>query len=277
MSGRDDYEERRAARTDRLRARADKADAESETRYTRASNLARAMNGQPILVGHHSEKRHRRDIARMDSDMRKSIDLDKKAKDLRRRAASAEDNGAISSDDPQAIAKLRGKLASLSANRDLMKRINAAWRKAGKPDADNQDGWRTVADTVGMDPNDLRRTRHDMARDPMNRAPFSYHLTNLGANIRRVRDRIQELEREDAQPETQGPIRIGPGYSVTDSPEQNRILFEFDMKPPREVCRIMRRHGWKFSRQLMAWCRLRNANSRAAVAPTCDAIGRVTS
>ncbi|HEU0227253.1 MAG TPA: DUF3560 domain-containing protein [Arachidicoccus soli] len=42
--------------------------------------------GQPILVGHHSESRHRKVIERADNAMRKSIEEDKKAEDYRRRA-----------------------------------------------------------------------------------------------------------------------------------------------------------------------------------------------
>ena len=46
--------------------------------------------GQPILVGHHSERRHRRDLDRIDSHMRKSIEEDKKADYFSNRAANLE-------------------------------------------------------------------------------------------------------------------------------------------------------------------------------------------
>src|SRR6266849_2592014 len=53
--------------------------------------------GQPILVGHHSERRHRRDLARHDRLMRKAIDTQKRASDLAGRAATI--SHAISADD----------------------------------------------------------------------------------------------------------------------------------------------------------------------------------
>jgi hypothetical protein len=46
-------------------------------------------NGQPILIGHHSEGPHRRAIARADNAMRASIDADDAAKEAARRAVVA--------------------------------------------------------------------------------------------------------------------------------------------------------------------------------------------
>ena len=67
----------------------------AETRAERASSAAHAIGqmipfGQPILVGHHSERRHRRDISRIDSNMRKSIDESKKAEYFEHKSASLE-------------------------------------------------------------------------------------------------------------------------------------------------------------------------------------------
>lgn len=42
--------------------------------------------GQPILVGHHSEKRHRRAIEKADNAMRKSVEETEKAEAYNRRA-----------------------------------------------------------------------------------------------------------------------------------------------------------------------------------------------
>jgi hypothetical protein len=65
----------------------------SETRsmdYYKKADLSESATGiplgQPILVGHHSESRHRKVIERADNAMRKSIEEDTKAEDYRRRA-----------------------------------------------------------------------------------------------------------------------------------------------------------------------------------------------
>jgi hypothetical protein len=55
-----DYEARRAARIDRLHARAEKARTESASAEQQARRMADVIPlGQPILVGHHSEGRER--------------------------------------------------------------------------------------------------------------------------------------------------------------------------------------------------------------------------
>lgn len=88
-------QERRQARAARLEHRAEgheraavKAAAESEARWDAFRGIADGIPlGQPILVGHHSERRHRRDIARMDGHLRKSFEANRVAE---LRAARAE-------------------------------------------------------------------------------------------------------------------------------------------------------------------------------------------
>ena len=80
--------------------------------------------GQPILVGHHSEGRHRRDLNRIDSNMRKSIEAEEKANYYKEKAANAQNSYAISSDDPEAIVKLIEKYNLLVKNQEFMKSAN---------------------------------------------------------------------------------------------------------------------------------------------------------
>ncbi|MGA5497738.1 ParB/RepB/Spo0J family partition protein [Streptomyces cinereoruber] len=73
-------EERAEDRAERFADRADRASAESNARYERAKDIGRRFEfGQPILVGHHSERRARRDQERMHDNMRKSIEEQDKA------------------------------------------------------------------------------------------------------------------------------------------------------------------------------------------------------
>ena len=125
---RQDYEDRQERRLERLEGRAVVKHAEAETRWAESDRLSQAMNGQPVLIGHHSEKRHRRDIERMGNNLHKGCEAHNAAEDLERRAASV-GSGGISSDDPEAVQKLRAKLESLSFGRDRMKAVNAAWRR----------------------------------------------------------------------------------------------------------------------------------------------------
>src|SRR5687767_11343825 len=69
------YEAKQAARRGRLQRASERARRESQTAHGQAANIWGAIPmGQPILVGHHSERRHRRDLAKADRAMRKSID-----------------------------------------------------------------------------------------------------------------------------------------------------------------------------------------------------------
>src|SRR5699024_10261000 len=49
--------------------------------------------GQPILVGHHSEGRHRRDLRRFDNNMRRSVENSEKMADHLHKADYWEDKG----------------------------------------------------------------------------------------------------------------------------------------------------------------------------------------
>ena len=58
-------QERKQARADRYRKRALQAKTDSSAAYRRAEELVEHIPpGQPILVGHHSETKHRRHIKR---------------------------------------------------------------------------------------------------------------------------------------------------------------------------------------------------------------------
>ncbi len=58
------FEERQEGKRKRYLRRAEKAREESNRHGNEADRMAKMMNGQPIFIGHHSKKRHRRDIER---------------------------------------------------------------------------------------------------------------------------------------------------------------------------------------------------------------------
>ena len=215
---RQDFEDRQERRRERLEGRAVQKHAEANSRWAESDRLSHVMNGQPVLVGHHSEKRHRRDIERMGNNLHKGCEAHNEAENLERRAASV-GSGGISSDDPGAVQKLRAKLESLSFGRDRMKGINAAWRKHGKPRSDNTEAWDKIAQTLGFD---VANVRLDMARDFMHRAPYTYAITNIGSEIRRLEQRIKDLERAEAMPDREAIE--GEGWRVWEDRDENRLF-----------------------------------------------------
>jgi hypothetical protein len=87
--------------------------------------LSYIVPGQPILIGHHSERRHRRDLETVDRKMGASVALDKKAQYLSARADVVGSAG-IASDNPEALDLLRDKLAKREARQQAMKDANKA-------------------------------------------------------------------------------------------------------------------------------------------------------
>jgi hypothetical protein len=78
-------------RAERYGDRADRAASNSDARHRAALGALDGIEpGQPILVGHHSERRHRRAIDRSDNHMRKSIEEHGKATHYSHRAEAAE-------------------------------------------------------------------------------------------------------------------------------------------------------------------------------------------
>ena len=129
------YRERREARAERLREWADKRETKASAAFERADQIAGMIPfGQPILVGHHSEGRHRRDVERIGRGMTQGVEHSRTAERMRERAANidAAADRAIYSDDPDAIERLRDKLAGLEAERARIKAYNASCRKGAR-------------------------------------------------------------------------------------------------------------------------------------------------
>lgn len=83
-------EARAEARRERREAWAAAAAAESVRHYHAAGRIGHTIPlGQPILVGHHSEAGHRRDLARMDAHLRRSVEARERAKHHEDRAEAA--------------------------------------------------------------------------------------------------------------------------------------------------------------------------------------------
>ncbi len=231
--------------------------------------------GQPILVGHHSEKRHRRDLERIDNSMRKAIDASDKA-DYYRQKAAAVGEGGISSDDPKALVKLRERADELEAWQNTMKKINAALRRA-KIDPKAPDRLLRAIEVTAKTcpaPELMERATKKLESyikygSEGLRFP-SYALQNNNANLRRVRQRITDLERRQAT--AAAPDLEGQGYTIREDADDNRVLFIFDAKPPKDICRLMRTYGFRWSPTRKAWCRQLTANGRYGAKMAAEAI-----
>lgn len=221
------YEQKQEARKERYKARAEKNREQSEALFTEGRDaLAAIPFGQPMLVDHYSYKSDKSYRERAGRKIDKSFEIAKKA-DYYEQKAESVGTGGISSDDPDAVDKLESKLLQLQENHQKMKDMNAEARKNGteKP------------------------------------CP-TWMLSNSNANIRTVTKRIEELKakqnmvlRDDV---------VTDLYTMTESLEENRIMFTFEGKPADEIRSILKMHGFKWSPSRSAWVRQLNQNGRYA-------------
>jgi len=123
MGGRADYEERKEARKLRYEELSEKAKEKSDQYSNSTANRILSMTpGQPIIIGHHSEKKARRLHERAWNDTRRSIEEYDKSKYYKQRAKTVENSKVIYNDDPNAIEKLKEKLEYLENERELIKK-----------------------------------------------------------------------------------------------------------------------------------------------------------
>lgn len=188
------YRERREAKADRLREWAEKRDAKAASAHAAADAATAGIPfGQPILVGHHSQRRHERAIERSWDAMGRAVENSRKADEMRSRADNIEAaaGAAIYSDDEDACERLAEKLARLEAERARIKAYNASCRKAAKTG-----GVGDLSILTEAEQRDLAETARA--------CPYmigaggsmpSYKLTNLGGNITRQRKRLAQLSR----------------------------------------------------------------------------------
>ena len=239
--GRGDYAERKEARIDRLESRAARAQAESAAAYNMARSIMDHIPpGQPILVGHHSEKRHRRDLDKIDRNMRKSVEADEKASYYASRAEAAASNTAISSDDPDAVKKLQAKLEGLQADQAMMKAVNAYYRKH-----------KTLDGCPELTPEIRQGIEKSWSMGWYVGIPFpSYALSNNNAEITRIKKRLETLRTVDEMEHVE--IEFDGGLIVTNE-EINRVQIIFDAKPDEAVRRELKSWGFRWSPREGAW------------------------
>ena len=151
--------------------------------------------------------------------------------------------GGISADDPEAVRKLKSKLAGLEQEQERMKAVNAYYRKH-----------KTLDGCPQLTPDEVERRKAAMAQswlaDPH---PYeSYALTNNNANIRQTKKRIEELS---AKKETEFEGWAFEGGEVKMDVQSNRLQVFFHEKPDRDTCSAMRHGGFRWAPSVGAWQR----------------------
>ena len=233
--------ERQEARAERYRQYAENAEKRSVAAFN-VSNAAVAdiPLGQPILVGHHSEKAHRRALDRSNSAMMKSVHESEKAAYYRQKAEAVENNDNIYIGDDDAIERLRLKIAKLVAYQEQMKSANKIVRASKLSDFDKIDALVHLG---------ISRTK--AGNMVANKILFpGYALTNNNAKISAAKKQLAKAEalasKEDRE-YTVDDLTIEECYS------ENRVRVYFPGKPDDEMRTKLKRNGFRWAPSMGCW------------------------
>jgi hypothetical protein len=163
------YRERREARAERLNEWAG-------TRETRAAAVFQAGERYHGDTAFNTQPGHIPERARLNAREDRAHESLGKAASMRSRADGIEGQlaNAIYEDDPDAVEQLRARIATLEAERDAAKAINAAFR--------------------GLHKAELKAMDSAYERDQAMPYP-GYHFQNLSGNLSRQRARLARLEK----------------------------------------------------------------------------------
>lgn len=250
------YTDRVQNRLERLQRAAQRTQTEGRALVDQAHRKAELIPfGQPILIGHHSEGRDRRYRAGIERTFRRGFETLKRAAELQRRADSP--STAISSDDPAAVVKLKERLETLRKGHQLLLQANQTIRAMNKRKAPLDEMIEAVHGITGID-----KTRLKIIMTFYGDQPGKYRTlspTNNSAEIRRVQERISDLQQMHAQaaaaPQTEqqyGDIRI------VQNREANRVQIFFPGKPAPTTIKLLKGRGFHWTPSIGAWQRLLN-------------------
>lgn len=238
------YDQKRAARIERLKSAAEKASEAGQALVDGARKMADVIPlGQPILIGHHSEKRDRAYRGRIESRFRKGFAELDKAQYYAALAKSAAENKTIFSDDPSAAEKLEEKIERLEKRQDLMREANKAIR------AKDDDALREL----GFSDASIIQLK---APDFCGKVGFAdYQLTNNSANIRRLKKRLEQVQ---AQASREGKEYDIGAFHIVENTDENRVQLFFDKSLLAQVKEQLKSQGFHFSWENTCWQRQLN-------------------
>lgn len=187
------YEQKKQARIERLRKRA-----EAKQDFAKNNGLdlyGEAKSGiplgQPILVGHHSEHRHRRHLERIENKVRKGFEAANEAERLSERADAAESRTDIDSDNPAAVAMLETKVMALSKQLEEYRLINRLIKQTDKnPSLLAME----LKNSLNISEEEALDYAYDLLTpDFMGRIGIpDYKISNLATNLRRYKLRLEQ-------------------------------------------------------------------------------------
>lgn len=228
-------------RRERLERKLEKRKEWAEKAETRANSLSEQSHkmmsiipmGQPILIGHHSEKRDRKYRNRAWNKMGKAVEQRDLSAHHVSKAGGLEHqlDKSIFSDDNDATEALKARIEENEAKRDRMKKINALYRKG---DAE-------TLTALGFDLEQLReklKTAYSWCQQPYP----AYELSNLGQRISGDKKRLEFIKKQN---ETRAQAEATPnGVILKQYGEWCSVTFA--EKPDRSILNTLRAASFRW-------------------------------
>ncbi len=281
----DNFEEIQEAKKERFEELAQKNKEKSDAEFKNAQKMGDVIPfGQPILLGHHSEKGDRNYRKKIERGFERGIENQKKSEYYNDKVNAIENNHAIRQDDPEALKKLKQKLATIEDQIEKVKTHNKNCKQIfleafGYPTGtkiSNTNGnykefcfiftdktieRKDVINGVQWEakriPDEIRERIESYIKTGKFNQPElkedqkkydSYILQNLNGNKSSVKKRIEKiqvLEKLDDIDVTINKIRI---YT-----EDGRVRVDFGYKPSEETRTTLKRSGFRWSPYNQVW------------------------
>lgn len=154
--------------------------------------------------------------------------------------------GPIKSGDADAIDRLEAEIRQAERLQEAMKQGNVIVRQKPK----NESTPEKLAElmTLGLSE---RRAREMFEPDFCGRLGFpDYRLTNNGANIRRMKKRLEQISKAKATETTETK---GENATVENNPAENRVRLFFGGKPAEDIRTRLKSSGFRWTPSLGCW------------------------
>ena len=237
--------EKRQARVEYYKSMSLKANSQSNEVAAQARKMHEMIPfGQPILIGHHSERGDRAYRGRMWAKDEKAYQLSKKADYYANKAKTAENNNSIYIEDENSIEKLQSKIDVLTKFQETMKLANKIVKNKKLSDEQKVE----ELQKVGISESSSKKI---LTPDFCNRIGFaSYSLTNNNARIKAAEIQLakakalKELETKE--------YKIGE-VEICENADENRLQLFFEGKPSDVIRTKLKHSGFRWSPSNGCW------------------------
>ena len=222
---------------------AEKAEQRSREEWEKSRNIVKHIPpGQPILVGHHSEKHHRKTLERAEAAGFRAIDEEKLAKHHRDKAEGLSDylENTIFDDDPDAIDRIQQRIDSLEKKHALMLAVNKICRNKKLDDSAK------IAALVELGLTESAAKEAVHPSESWQSVGFdSYMLSNNSANIRRYKERLANLR---VRQERMAAAENSENGVLIQERAYGSVSVTFAEKPEHSVISALKSAGFR-------WCK----------------------